>query len=355
MKNLEIEHKIDKAIEEVTPDVLLKVTMEIKNDESRKLIMNKIDTNETKIVDITDADIVEKESKKAKGFNKKSIFRGAGVAVAACFVMVVGTFAYTNNFVEASRVELDVNPSVSISLNKQGEVIDAVAMNDDGTEILADLDVKSLELETAVNEIVDELYEEGFINEKANSTLVTVFNDEEAKATEIENEVVNMIANRISEKNITPDVIAQKTTMAQNDNLETLARQFGISYSKALLILNAVELEGSLTFEELARMNINQISEYYDDMEDNYDDDSVIGKRLEAIEDLIDDIEDDKDDQDDDSDDQDDKDDQNNDSDDQDDRDADNKNNDNDDDDDNDDNDKDDDDDDDDDDNDDRD
>lgn len=82
--------------------------------------------------------------------------RRAVTAAAACLCIAAlygGGVRWQNTRVE-SVIGLDVNPSIEISVNRKDEILEAEPLNDDGAEVLADMDLDGVDLNIGVNAII---------------------------------------------------------------------------------------------------------------------------------------------------------------------------------------------------------
>jgi len=83
----------------------------------------------------------------------------AASAAAAVIVLGAGAWAY---FTPYSYVSIDVNPSIEYSVNRFDRVLSATAVNDDGVEILSNLDLAHKTIKEAIKETVDKIAENGY-------------------------------------------------------------------------------------------------------------------------------------------------------------------------------------------------
>lgn len=88
------------------------------------------------------------------------------VSAALCVVFLLffsaGTYAFA--FYPASYISVDINPSVEITLNRLGKVIDADSYNKDGEKILEGLSLNWKAYDEALHLIVDKANSEGFMD-----------------------------------------------------------------------------------------------------------------------------------------------------------------------------------------------
>jgi len=123
------------------------------------------------------------ELKTTKWYNKATKW----VAAAAAVLMITSgavSYAYLN---PVATVSLDVNPSIEFRVNSFDKVINVKAMNDDGEQILEELDLKGMEIEKAIEAALDEMVEQKFLDDaddKAN-VMISVQHKNEEKQEEM--------------------------------------------------------------------------------------------------------------------------------------------------------------------------
>ncbi|MDD2489958.1 MAG: hypothetical protein PHY26_01720, partial [Bacilli bacterium] len=109
-------------------------------------------------------------------------------------VGVGGFFAYNYFFKDnLNYIMIDINPSVQLGVNEDDKVVEVVALNEDADILLSDMNLEDMELEEAVDSIVDEAVEIGYIDEFSNENQVVVSSCLEKKQKRLEYE------NKISE------------------------------------------------------------------------------------------------------------------------------------------------------------
>lgn len=222
-----------------------------------------------------------------------SIRKIAYIAVAACLVLAIGIFGfsyYNTNMAIDSVIDIDVNPSIEITTNKSDRVLDVVAVNEDGIEILDGMDLKNSELKVAVNAVIGSMVQKGYFAELDNGILVTVQNKDSAKAEKLRSEVLSGIDAQLTKNDVSAPVINQ--TVTDNGEAEKFAADNKISYGKAVFILGLVEKDSSLVAADLAKMNIYDIAKLVNDknidIKDIVDyeyDDSIFENIADQIED----------------------------------------------------------------------
>lgn len=207
-----------------------------------------------------------KEQKGARIMNKKTTPSGSWlkpiIAVAAAIVLLIGTTVgiqtYSANNAVASTVLLDVNPSVEIQINQHEHVLKVIAHNEDGKKIVGDMDLGGSDLDVAVNALIGSMLTNGYLSEIANSILVSVDGKDTEKSAALQAKLTEEINRLLQTDTFTGAVLSQ--TISRDDNLQTLADTNNISVGKAKLIQEILAVNPLHTFDELARLSINELN-----------------------------------------------------------------------------------------------
>lgn len=219
-------------------------------------VLSRCETGKGTVIDMTNA--VE---------TKKKTRRWAPLAAAACLALVLvggggGYYYYSVNNAVASLVSLDVNPSIQLEVNKNEKVLSATPMNDDGAEILADMDLKGTQADVAMYAIIGSLLQHGYVDELANSILITVEDDDQARGEKLQQELTAQADAALANAQVSGAVLAQ--TLQHTEELSQKAQEYGISTGKAALIQAIVEgSNNTKTFEELVGLSINELNLLY--------------------------------------------------------------------------------------------
>ncbi len=234
MKTENINKMLKSAVSNAAPDVLDNVLHACDHEKGKVIYMEK------------------KKNRSFAGF----------AAVAAVFVLLIAGifiaknngFGITNNSL-AAVVSFDVNPSIELKVDNEEDVISVKGLNDDGKKVLEGMDLEDTDLEVAVNAIIGSMLKHGYINEMANSILLSVSGvegyDADALETKLANEVNALLKNGA--------VLSQNVSNA-DDKLVRLADEYGITVGKAALIQEIVKNSKTHTFEQLAGLTINELN-----------------------------------------------------------------------------------------------
>ena len=184
------------------------------------------------------------------------------MAAAACLALVFGGSlalnAYQVNHRVAATVSLEVNPSIRIEVNEKERVLNVEALNKDGETVIGDMDFSGSDLNVAVNALVGSMLRGGYLNELANSILISVDNNDPAKGAVLQERLTREV-NRILESDGFPGAVLSQTITGSN-GLQQLADQYGITPGKAQLIQDILDSTTGHTFEELVPLSINELN-----------------------------------------------------------------------------------------------
>lgn len=243
MTDHELERRLRTALDHAAPNDL-------------EGVLSRCETGKGTVIDMTNA--VE---------TKKKTRRWAPLAAAACLALVLvggggGYYYYSANNAVASLVSLDVNPSIQLEVNKNEKVLSATPMNDDGAEILDGMDLKGTQADVAMYAIIGSLLQHGYVDELANSILITVEDDDQARGEKLQQELTAQADAALANAQVNGAVLAQ--TLQNSEELSQKAQEYGISTGKAALIQAIVEgSNNTKTFEDLVGLSINELNLLY--------------------------------------------------------------------------------------------
>ena len=184
----------------------------------------------------------------------------AALAAAACLVLAIGggSIYYNQSQAAASIVSLDVNPSIELVLNRRERVLRATPLNEDAAAVLDGMDLTGSTLDVAVNALMGSLLKNGYVDELANSILITVEDDNAARASQLESQLTETVNAVMTSSAINGAILSQ--VVSQNQDLQAKADEYGISLGKAQLIQQLVDQNPTLTFESLAGRTVNDLN-----------------------------------------------------------------------------------------------
>lgn len=245
MKNRDIKYKLNNEVSSLVPNVLDNILEKCEKKKGFKEQMNK-----------------------EKASEKKKIFTIPRLAIGLCaIVLVMGIFGfnYYNNLKVMSVIEIDVNPSIELEVNKDDKIIKVAALNDDAKKILDGMDLEKVDLDVAVNALIGSMIKNGYLTIYQNSILVSVNNGDLKEGERIQKQITEQINNILKASSIDGSVLSQEFDDTDK-NIEKLSNDYNISIGKAKLISNILSSElknskGELyDFDTLAGLSINELN-----------------------------------------------------------------------------------------------
>ena len=152
------------------------------------------------------------------------------IAAAAVLLIVAGTgsYAYLSPY---GTVSLDVNPSIEYSINRFDKVLSVSGVNDDGSNIVSSLDVSKLkykDIETAIDNTIDQIDAEGYFTEDSENYVVVTANTGADAHTD-------KLVERLDKTVAKHERIKPITSKVSDDDLRN-AHEQGISAGKKMMV-----------------------------------------------------------------------------------------------------------------------
>ncbi len=179
-------------------------------------------------------------------------------ASAAAVVMLFGVTAWAY-FTPYSYVSLDVNPSIEYSINRFDRVLNATAVNDDGSEILANLDLNNMPIEEAIKDTVDQIAQDGYFEGQDPGGIMISTSSENQQESEQLAQDLQTSAQEVTADNQSPvEVEAISIGLAR----VTEARALGTTPGKLNLVEKlkaSMENSDSINVEEWLHKSVKEI------------------------------------------------------------------------------------------------
>lgn len=175
-------------------------------------------------------------------------------SAAACALLVIGGYAFYQNPV--SYVSVDINPSVEFGINAFSRVVSADAYNEDGTALLIGQHYINLSLENAVDALVSEAAEQGFIKADGSTVIaVTSETNSDTAASQLQNTCMAGIGVALKAEGKAAVIYIDSINL----QLRTRARETGVSPGKYRLIEILQTLNADITLEQYKNAKITDI------------------------------------------------------------------------------------------------
>lgn len=246
MKQTKTEQRIRRAIEHAAPpmDEILSAAVQRKET---VLTMEQRNNHRT---------IPNSKAKKRRSYRALNVISGLLASAAAVVILFAGvSLVQRGNSVQA-RITLDVNPSLSISVNNKERVLDVLANNAEATDVIGSMDFAGAQLEVTVNALVGSMLQKGYLDANSNTILVSVEDSDAQHAQALQTRISETINGAFGGNEAA--VLSQ--TIAQTEQTTAEAAQYGISEGKAALIHALMAEDATLSFEALAQLGVQEIA-----------------------------------------------------------------------------------------------
>lgn len=241
MKKREIENRLRSAVADLTPNVYDRIASAQKNDlEQEGTIMEFRTTPNRKRAPV-----------------RRTLIR----AIAACLVLTIavgGLGIYRNTLADAT-ILLDVNPSISMEINRLDRVLSVEGVNQDGVNVLDGMDLKRLDYNVAINAIIGAMLKNGYLTGETATVLVSVDSSDAEKAARIKIDVTDDIKSAVAASTAGGAQVFQQTLEAGSAGVQEIAAAYGISTGKAQLIHTLLGRNAALRAGELAPLSVQDI------------------------------------------------------------------------------------------------
>ncbi len=164
----------------------------------------------------------------------------------------------------AAVFTLDVNPGVRVFVKADNTVIAVEATNEDGSEIVAMLEVEGIDYEEAVDQIIAKMNEKGYLEGEESSVLISVEKKAEELSAKI-NDKINKAFEKLGKKASVIEQELDKLDKEIEKAISDIAQKYNISEGKAHLIEKIREEFPELSEKELAELKVNDLGMMLED------------------------------------------------------------------------------------------
>lgn len=200
-----------------------------------------------------------------------------GIVLLVSLALIYGAYYFISGSEDYSITVIDVNPSIMLFSDENDVIVDTEMLNDDAYIAFEDDELIGMELDEAVDHVVDNLIDMGYIDEFSDENDITIETEQEGEVDneEFRNKVLARVQAKLDERGISARV-------GQPDrDLETEATEKGIEHAKLMVMRAAMNKNEDLTEEELLDMSIRDIARLISQnakrtrevIEEEYDDD----------------------------------------------------------------------------------
>lgn len=213
------------------------------------------------------------------------ISKVSAVAAGVLFILGIGYGAYSYT-VPYSYVDVDINPSIELTVNIYDRIIHTEALNDDGKKVLGNRDLENISLESGVSQILSTALEQGYLRASVekkggstnvttgdntvnrtntgldesepvieNAVLLTVASNNTNKSEALSRKLADLASKRLEKDSVSSEVLVGEASVAQRND----ARLLGVTPGKLVLIEDALESGSELKLEDLKKASVKDL------------------------------------------------------------------------------------------------
>lgn len=188
------------------------------------------------------------------------------LAAAAVFVLLLGgIFGYRALDKNVCTVTVDINPSVTLTVNRLGRVKAVDTGNADAAALLADVDLAGKRTQDALGTLADTLTDADYLTDADNTLLVTVDGTSAARAQKLGKAVYDAAQASAQKRQFSAAVLCQQAADAEQTRTDADAWQ--VSPGKAALaetIALQTQLDTAQALSALPVQDLLVLAETYD-------------------------------------------------------------------------------------------
>lgn len=184
------------------------------------------------------------------------------VAAFASFALlfIIGGISHNLYFTPSAYVDIDVNPSIELVVNRFGRVIKAEPYNDDGAAILEDISVRHISYDAAVDTLIDAMVSNGYLNQDGLLSVSVQTNDGERKSSML-GILQSAIDNSLQEHHTN----AATDVFPVSEDIRTHAHKNHMTPAMYLAISELQQLDPTVNFEDCQKHTLKELKQMIQD------------------------------------------------------------------------------------------
>lgn len=213
------------------------------------------------------------ESNRSRKFNFGWLF-----AMGLALVLFVSGLQWVNT--SASYIAVDINPSIILTTNPWEKVVEVEALNEDAETLLVDLVLIGLQADEAIELIIAEATEMGYIDLLAEGevAMVTAYNRDRVDE-KLSEKIRDRVQDRLEKREMAVSVVGHEAVAEQKE----LANELGVTLGKVLFVQKMMERYPELGGDELYTMSIKDIMIKIKDLRGNGPDKAALAEKKELL------------------------------------------------------------------------
>ena len=178
-------------------------------------------------------------------------------AIAAMLLVVIGSgYGAVSYYTPYTYVDIDINPSLELVLNRYLKVLDVQNLNEDANKIVPDkLKFKHKDMQTAINELIDNAETQKIISiDKDNDILFTVSSKNEKVIGDINKKIENASKKKLEKLNNKYEIMMEKVALNKRDD----AKKQKVSPGRIILFDKLKEVKPDAKLEDVKKTPVRE-------------------------------------------------------------------------------------------------
>ena len=186
-------------------------------------------------------------SKKTRNYTKAKQFHFFGLISATICLLLLLIGGHWLYFTPTVAISVDINPSIELGINRFNQVVSIDSYNEDGKLLLDKLEIKYLNYQEAIDQIVNNDQVMAYLSNDEVMT-ICVIGDENKQSNQILTNIETVVEN-------------QSNTYCYHTNHHEVnrAHEVGLSYGKYQAYLQLQELDPTITVSDVQNMTMKEI------------------------------------------------------------------------------------------------
>lgn len=181
--------------------------------------------------------------------------RYAAALASLVLCLVCGGLSWQIYFTPDAYIDIDVNPSVGLTLNRFGKVIRSNAYNEDGTRLLSEVNLQHADYSEAFEKLLVAMSGEGYFDGQDGLLCVTVQTNGKSREKRIQDGLRSVVAHISQSQHC--DIFTD--IFSVSEEVKHFADENHISPAKYLAIQELMEVDSEADFEECRDRSLHEL------------------------------------------------------------------------------------------------
>ncbi len=172
-------------------------------------------------------------------------------------LLFVGSFSYNSYFTAYAYVDIDINPSIGLSLNQFDRVISVSAYNDEGQDIVSAVDLEHKTYEDATKLLVDQIHTAGYA-QGDDALTVTVQSPDATKQTHIIEALQKDLSSCVEQH-----MVSNVSVFPVDSSTKMASHNLNVSPARYMAVQEANVVDPTINMEGCRNMSLTQIKQHH--------------------------------------------------------------------------------------------